>query len=368
MTGFLSLLADSFRRSPADRRHHDVPGRRRLADTQGRPHRGEPFAFLGNPPDPPPGPLAREAISRRRADWPAEAREILIARGRDIEDRLIQALRARNLDITPGLIEVLDAVGSPKAYDVLFAIARDDLDPSWAEARRTLRKIAPLRFDGVEAVKESYRERRGLPWLETAWQDLRYAVRVLAKDRGFTAVAVLTLALGIGANSALFTVADSRVRRPRPGVGESSSLVWISATSAERSRPMGISYQVAARVRDEVPLLERVATIREVPLSLATKGDAEKVEEIDDSEPEPEEKEELKLKTPSVVDDPEKILAERKKEQEKIEKEKKVQEEKKENERKAKVEAEKLKKKELENQKKEEEKKKQEEAKKKEEE
>lgn len=99
--------------------------------------------------EPPASPLATEAIIRRLADSPAEAREILIARGRDIEDRLIQALRARNLDITPGLIEVLDAVGSPKAYDVLFAIARDDLDPSWAEARRTLRKIAPLRFDGV---------------------------------------------------------------------------------------------------------------------------------------------------------------------------------------------------------------------------
>lgn len=108
--------------------------------------------------------------------------------------------------------------------------------------------------------------------------DLRYAARQIARAPGFTLVAVLTLALGIGANSALFTVTDSLIRRPRPGVGESSSLVWIAATSEERSRPTGLSYQVAARVRTEVPLFERVATIRGVPLSLGTRGDAVKVQ------------------------------------------------------------------------------------------
>ncbi|MBK8649519.1 MAG: ABC transporter permease [Gemmatimonadetes bacterium] len=108
--------------------------------------------------------------------------------------------------------------------------------------------------------------------------DIRFAARQIVRAPGFTFVAVLTLALGIGANSALYSVADALIRRPRPGVGESSSLVWIAATSEERSRPMGLSYQVAARVRDEVPLFERVATIRGVPLSLGTRGDAVKVQ------------------------------------------------------------------------------------------
>lgn len=99
--------------------------------------------------EPPASPLATEAIIRRLADSPDEAREILISRGRDIEDRLIQALRARNPLQTPGLIEVLYEVGSIRSYDVLFAIARDELDPNWPEARHALRKIAPDRFDSV---------------------------------------------------------------------------------------------------------------------------------------------------------------------------------------------------------------------------
>ena len=78
------------------------------------------------------------------------------------------------------------------------------------------RRQAVLRLGGVESTKENYRDRRGLPWLETAWRDVRYAVRVLARDKGFTAVAVLTLALGIGANTAIFGLIDAVMLKSLP--------------------------------------------------------------------------------------------------------------------------------------------------------
>ena len=89
-----------------------------------------------------------------------------------------------------------------------------------------------------------------LRWLDTFWQDLRYGLRMLAKNPGFTAVAVLTLALGIAANSTIFSWINSTILNPIPGISHTSDLLTVMRGERSEHPTPPFSYLDYRDVRD----------------------------------------------------------------------------------------------------------------------
>src|SRR5579863_6995404 len=104
------------------------------------------------------------------------------------------------------------------------------------------RREALRSFGGVEQTKEIYREQRGVPMIETTLRDLRLGLRMLRRDPGFSALAILCLILGIGANAAVFSWVEGILFRPYPTVSHQEELLALSGTARGESENAGISW------------------------------------------------------------------------------------------------------------------------------
>jgi len=119
------------------------------------------------------------------------------------------------------------------------------------------RREAILKLGWIEQTKENYRERRGLPVLEIFWQDFRFGGRMLRKNAVVTTIVVLTLALGVGANTAIFGLVNGLLlqRLPVPSAEQIVALVIQSGSSSLGA--LGFSYPQFAEFREQAaPICE----------------------------------------------------------------------------------------------------------------
>ncbi len=134
---------------------------------------------------------------------------------------------------------------------------------------REARRRALLKLGGVSQIAEQYRERRGIPLLEHLAHDVRFGVRSLRTRPGFTAAAILTLGLGLGANAAVFGVLNAILFQPLPLVHEPDRIVMLNrAGSATPTH----SYPDYRDVRDRTTALSGVAAYRFAPMNLGGSG------------------------------------------------------------------------------------------------
>jgi hypothetical protein len=144
-------------------------------------------------------------------------------------------------------------------------------------SRDEARRQALVRLGGAEQARQAYRERRTLPGLENLLRDLRYAIRTLGKHRGATAIAVLSIGLGIGANATIFSMVSRFVLRPAP-MGDPATLLALHTVHDGDQCCNNFSLPVYTDVRDQAQSFSGVAAYFElVPASISGSGEPERV-------------------------------------------------------------------------------------------
>jgi predicted permease len=144
---------------------------------------------------------------------------------------------------------------------------------SEAEARRQ----ALIRLGGAEQTRQAMRERRGLPWLESLLRDLRYSFRTLSKHPAVTAIAILSIGLGIGANATIFSMVSRFVLRPLP-VGDPTTLLSLHIMEGREQCCNSFPLPIYRDLREQSKSFSDVAAFYELlPASVGGNGEPERV-------------------------------------------------------------------------------------------
>jgi putative ABC transport system permease protein len=139
------------------------------------------------------------------------------------------------------------------------------------------RRLAFTNFGPMEKHKEEARDSRGVSWLEELMADLRYGLRTLAKNPGFAALAVVTLGLGIGANTAIFSVINGVLLKPLP-YENGDRLVLLQQTASRTNQPnIGVSIKELYDYRAELPSFEGLVEFHQMSFDLLKRGEPDRV-------------------------------------------------------------------------------------------
>ncbi|MEE8148210.1 MAG: ABC transporter permease [Longimicrobiales bacterium] len=145
---------------------------------------------------------------------------------------------------------------------------RIDAGDSPEEAQRAARK----EFGNILLVKDVTRDMWRWGFVEGTWHDARYGARMLRKHPGFTSIAVLSLAIGIGANTAIFSVVNAVLLRPPVGVDAPDELVSIYTSDFSGPRFGASSYPDIVEFRDQTDAFQDVMAFTMAPLGLTTEA------------------------------------------------------------------------------------------------
>ena len=140
------------------------------------------------------------------------------------------------------------------------------------------RRVARLALGGEPQIVEAWRDQRGLPFLDALRQDVRYGVRVLRRSPGFAATAVATLALGIGACTAIFSVVDAVLLRPLP-FANSDRLVTVGDRNPDGSSA-NADFLTLTAWRDRSRTLEGFAGMRPWTPTIIVNGEGERIQAV----------------------------------------------------------------------------------------
>jgi len=143
------------------------------------------------------------------------------------------------------------------------------------------RYAANRKLGNTTVVREEIYRMNSLGFLEVLWQDVRFAMRQLRKSPGFTAIAITTLALGIGANSAMFSVVDAVLLRPLPYRNASRVVNLFENRPHENELKVPVAPGDFYECRDKARSFEQLAAVDEDTFNLTGTGEPQRVDGAD---------------------------------------------------------------------------------------